>query len=113
MVSEGHQPESMAVSVWRARVVLAALLVVAAAFRLGQRWGGLVSATVAGGLAAVLPLYVEHAAMPKPYADAWFLSLMAMYWAASRSGAWLVAGTGVLLGLAIASRIDMLLIVPL
>jgi hypothetical protein len=63
-------------------LLLTSLLVALAgtycAFQLGRLRGGPVTGLMLGGMAAALPLFVEHAALSKPHSDAWFLSFMAI-----------------------------------
>jgi hypothetical protein len=92
---------------------LIALAGVYAAFRLGYQRGGLGTALVIGGLVATLPLFVEFAGMTRPYSDAWSFVLLALATAAAESGRRRWLGSGIFLGLAVASRIEMLAAAPL
>ena len=92
---------------------LLALVGVYAAFRLGYARGGLGTGLVIGGLAATLPLFVEFAGMTRPYSDAWSFLLLALATAAAADGRRRWIASGIFLGLAVASRIDMLAAVPL
>lgn len=82
-------------------------------YRLGARYGGVAGGFLLGGLVAVLPLYLEMCAVAKSASDAWMFGLLAIVCAATTIGAkryWL---SGIFLGLAIGSRVDMLAITPL
>src|SRR4051794_14563597 len=93
--------------------IVLSLLAVAAAFRLGRHWGGLPAAVLAGGRAGFTPLLVNFAVEGRPYSAAWSCEMIAVYFAAvqprRRSAVW----SGVFAGLAVASRIEMLLLLPL
>jgi hypothetical protein len=86
----------------------------AAGFRLGWKWGGWAPAFLIGGTAAVLPLFIEMSGQSRPYAMAWGFGIIAIYYAvaaAQRPSAqrW----SAIFMGLAIATRVDMLLVLPL
>src|SRR5439155_16889957 len=80
---------------------------------LGLHYGGVAGGILLGGVVALLPLYIDFAAMSRPYSDAWAYSWMALCSAAVLrvTRRWVV--TGLLLALAISSRIDMLAILAL
>jgi hypothetical protein len=82
-------------------------------FRLGAAYGGVWGGVLVGGLVATLPLFVDFAAMTRPYSDAWSLSIAALGSAAAARGWRRWVQTGVFLALATGSRIDMLAVVPL
>ncbi|MGD0390431.1 MAG: hypothetical protein ABSC42_15920, partial [Tepidisphaeraceae bacterium] len=93
---------------------IVAVAACAAGFRLGWKWGGWAPAFLVGGMAAVLPLFVELSGESRPYAMAWGFGIIAIYYAVAASDRpkaqrW----SAIFMGLAIASRIDMLLILPL
>jgi hypothetical protein len=93
--------------------LLVSLAAVYGAYRLGSRYGGRPSGVLLGGLVAVLPLFIEFSGIAKPCSDAWMLAVLAISAAATITGTkgrWL---PGVLLGLAIGSRVDMVLAAPL
>src|SRR5207244_2523205 len=78
------------------------------AFRVGELHGGLPGALAAGGLAAFLPSLLGYSVMATPYGAAWSFAILAYHQAAfGRRGA------AVLLGLAIGSRIELVLLAPL
>ena len=65
----------------------------------------------AGGLAAAAPLLVEYAGMARPYALAWSFGILGVYWASLGGGRrWLLSG--ILAGLAVGTRLEMLLLLP-
>jgi len=95
--------------VWQLIVSLAA---VAVAGRFGFAVAGLAGGVLIGGLVACLPLYIEFAAMTRAYSDAWSFAWIAVglfAWPQSRGAA---IGRAIAYGLAVASRIDMLLLAP-
>lgn len=67
---------------------------------------------IAGALAATLPMFVELSTEARPYAIAWSLALLALLMA-QREGRGRVVGAGVLIGLAVGTRIDMVMLGPL
>ncbi len=94
---------------WQIIVTLAAVYF---AFRFGWRIAGAAGGWLQGGLVACLPLYVDYAAMIRAYSDAWSFSWIAIglfAWPTSHRAA---IGRTVAHGLAVASRIDMLLLAP-
>jgi hypothetical protein len=93
--------------------LLVALAAVHGGYRLGLKYGGPPGGLLLGGLVAGLPLYIEFSGIAKSCSDAWMLAILAVSSAATTTGTkarWL---PGVLLGLAIGSRIDMVLVAPL
>ncbi|MBX3498057.1 MAG: glycosyltransferase family 39 protein [Alphaproteobacteria bacterium] len=69
-------------------------------------------ALVAGALAASFPMFVEMSTEARPYAIAWSLALLALL-VAQREGRGRVVGAGILVGLAVGTRIDMVMVGPL
>jgi hypothetical protein len=101
---------------WRFEVGVSAALSVLAvwpAYRLGGQFGGQAGAIFCGGLFAALPVFVELSDQARPYAMAWSFGVMAL-WAAVRGApkgrVWFAA---ILMAVAVASRIEMLCLVPL
>lgn len=92
--------------------MVVSLLAVAAGFCLGLRWAGLGGAILLGGLMAFVPMLIEHSALAKPYSLAWSLSMIALYFAA-RTDRRSRLVSAVIMGLAIASRIEMVSLLPL
>lgn len=89
------------------------LAAVVAAARMGLARAGAAGALLLGGLAAALPLFVEYSCQARSYSMAWSLALVAWSVAAVHSGRHRRAITAVIMGLAIASRIEMVLLLPL
>lgn len=90
-----------------------ALAGVAAAYRLGFHYGFEAGGILIGGIAALLPIYVEFAGISKSCSDSWLLGIAAISCAATLArpkASWV---PGILLGLAISSRIDMVLLAPI
>lgn len=83
------------------------------AYRLGERYGGPAGGFLLGGLTALLPLYVEFAGVAKTCSDAWMFAILAISCAATLNGRKRTWWAGIMLGLAIGSRIDMVLTTPL
>jgi hypothetical protein len=82
-------------------------------YRLGLRYGGEPGGLLIGGLVAVLPIFVEYSGIAKSCNDAWMLGIAAVSCAAVLAGARRQWWTGLLFGLAIACRIDSLMLAPL
>jgi hypothetical protein len=83
-----------------------------AACRFGFERGAIAGTILAGGLAAVLPLFVEYTCMSRPYEQAWCFAIMALCAAATaRRGR--IAWTAVFFGVAVGTRIEMLALAPL
>jgi hypothetical protein len=82
-------------------------------YRLGARYGGTAGGLLVGGLVATLPIYAEFTGISKSCSDAWMLGILAIACAATIQGTRRFWASGILLGLAIASRIDMVLAGPL
>lgn len=92
-----------------AAFVLISAAAAAAAALLGYRCGGALGAVLAGGFFALCPVFVEFTAMTRPYVLGWDFGLLAIYFA-TRGG---VARAAVFTGLAVASRIEMLAVLPM
>lgn len=90
-----------------------AMVGVAAAYRLGLKYGGEAGAFLIGGIAALLPIYIQFAGISKSCSDSWLLGIASISCAATLVGPKVSWVSGILLGLAIASRIDMLLLAPI
>ena len=98
--------------------VLAAQLVVGSVAAAGTAWSGYraagVSGAVAAGLlAAGLPVFVEFGAQARPYSFAWSLALLSFAAVFTLEGRAKVIVGGTLIGLAMATRIDMATCLPI
>jgi hypothetical protein len=89
--------------------VLTALAAVWAGFMLGFKRGGLPVALIVGGLTAAMPLFVHMSVEARPYMMGWGLGLIALYLSAEGRA----TASAVVMGLAIGTRIDMLVLLPL
>jgi hypothetical protein len=107
---------------WVVALTVALTLVsVGAMYRLGLAAGkpgggadsGFAPAVIGALLAATVPIYVIFSVQTRPYAMAWAFALMALAAIVAGRGRWATVGAGILLGLAIASHIDMVRIGPL
>lgn len=86
---------------------------VAAAFGYGRRRGGLTGGVLLGIMAASLPVLVEHAGLAKPYSLGWSCVLIAAYFAATAETKPVRRTTSaIFLGLAVASRVELLGLLP-
>jgi hypothetical protein len=94
-------------------MILLTLASVAAACRLGKALGGTAGQILAGLMAASLPIFVEMSTETRPYASAWAFALLALAAAGTGKPGARVFTTGILLGLAVGSHIDMLRVAPL
>lgn len=79
----------------------------------GHRLAGLRGALAAGLMAACLPLFVQFAAQTRAYSFAWSFGLLAFAAVCSPRRGWRLVGGGILAGLAIATRLEMVLLLPL
>jgi hypothetical protein len=93
--------------------LIIALLGAAAAARLGSLYGGAVGALLVGGMFAVVPVFLQLSEMSRPYSMAWSFGVMAFYFACGPVSALRLIIAGLCLGLSIASRIEMLCLLPL
>jgi hypothetical protein len=96
-----------------ATVVLISLLGVYGAARIGRHFGDWPGALFTGGLAAVLPLFCLFAVQSRPYSPAWSLTILAMSIMLTCGGSRRWVWAGIVYGLAVASRIEMLFTIPL
>ncbi len=97
---------------WIVSQLALTLWATAAAFRLGWVRGGLAGGILVGGLLAVLPMYVDFTMMSRPYMTAWAFGVLSLDAAVSRPVDRRLLPATIFLGLAIASRIEMLLFAP-
>lgn len=80
---------------------------------LGARRAGWLGAVLTGGLFGLLPIIVVVSVQGRPYGAAWSLGALAVVAAGIGRGNRRLVASGGLLGLAIATRIEMLLLAPL
>ncbi len=86
--------------------LLFSLSAVAASFRIGEKKMGLSGGLIAGAIAACVPTLVEHSVMATAYSFSWALGAWALYFIAVPGKPRAVL-SGMFIGLAIASRIEM------
>ncbi|HTW94364.1 MAG TPA: hypothetical protein VMD30_06210, partial [Tepidisphaeraceae bacterium] len=98
--------------IWIATQVLLTIFAVGAAFKYGASRGGVAGGFLVGGIFASMPLVVDFSEMSRPYATAWAFGILAVYFARCAKKHPASAG-GIWLGLAVASRIEMLIFAPL
>ncbi|HMB96816.1 MAG TPA: hypothetical protein VKK61_12310, partial [Tepidisphaeraceae bacterium] len=82
-------------------------------FNLGYDRAGLLGGVLGGGIVALLPVFVQLSGEARPYALAWALAIISLDLVLVRRKKSHLTAAAILFGLAIASRIDMLLILPL
>jgi hypothetical protein len=87
-----------------------------AAAGLGIRYAGAIGGILLGGLFAGVPVFLDLSEMSRPYSMAWSLGMMALFFASGNDAAcarrrWML--TAIFLGLSIASRIEMLCLIPI
>ncbi|HSV16268.1 MAG TPA: hypothetical protein VLI90_18540, partial [Tepidisphaeraceae bacterium] len=90
-----------------------ALFGAAGAAALGIYYGGIGAGILVGGLFAVVPVFLQLSEMSRPYSMAWSFGMLSLCCAAICASRWRVWLAGAFLGLAIASRIEMLCLLPL
>jgi hypothetical protein len=79
---------------------------------LGNRIAGWRGALAGGLLAAALPLFVEYAAQTRSYSLAWSLALLSFAGVFAAANQWKVVTGAIFIGLAIATRVEMALCLP-
>lgn len=94
-------------------VLIVSLLGIYSASRIGRHFAGWPGALLAGGLTAMTPLLCWVGVQSRPYSPAWSLTIVSASVLLTCQGSrrWLWAG--MIFGLAVASRIEMLLTIPL
>ena len=80
---------------------------------LGAYRAGWPGALLCGGLMAFMPVIATLSVEARPYAAAWSFGMGAIAFAAVLSGRWRSLAAGLCFGLAVASRIEMVLVAPL
>lgn len=89
------------------------LAAIVAACRLGRALGGTCGEILGGLLAASLPIFVEMSTETRPYAAAWAFALIGLAAAGAGKPGERATRAGIFLGLAVASHIDMIRVMPL
>jgi hypothetical protein len=79
---------------------------------LGHRIAGIRGALVGGLLAAALPLFVEYAAQTRSYSFAWSFALLSFVAVLAGANQWKAVTGAIFIGLAIATRVEMALCLP-
>jgi hypothetical protein len=82
-------------------------------FNLGYDRAAMLGGILVGGIVAVLPIFVDLSGQARPYAMSWALAIIALDYVLVRRKKSYLTLAAILAGLAIGSRIDMLLIMPL
>jgi hypothetical protein len=82
------------------------------AFLMGYKRAGLSGGILAGGMVALLPLFVELSGTARPYMIAWSFAVIAHYFAATHCGSRRLLGAAIFVGLSVASRIEMVGFIP-
>jgi hypothetical protein len=96
-----------------ALIIVISLGAIYAAFQIGYCSAGNPGGLLGGGLAALLPLFIQASGTAKPYMPAWAFAIIASYFAIAHTKSTRWAGSAVFMGLAISSRIEMLLFFPI
>jgi hypothetical protein len=94
-------------------IVLISLLGIHSAARIGRYFADWPGALFAGGLAAVVPLFCSFAVQSRPYSPAWSLTILSMSIMLTCRGSRRWVWAGIVYGLAVATRVEMLFIIPL
>lgn len=96
-----------------ALIVVISLGAIYAAFQIGCHSAGVPGGLLSGGLTALLPLFIEASGMAKPYMPAWAFAIISCYFAVTQTKSMRWAGSAIFMGLALSSRIEMLLFFPI
>jgi hypothetical protein len=100
-------------NLWIWTQLLLTLYAIFAAFRLGYVRAGLAGGVLISGLLALVPLFVEFSMMSRPYMTAWAFAILSLDSAVSRKNSRRIMLAALFLGLAIASRVEMVLFAPI
>ncbi len=92
--------------------VLISLLGIYAACQTGFLHAGVPGGLLSGGLMALLPIFIQASGMARSYMPAWSCAVIAYYFASAKTGRMRWAASAIFMGLAISSRIEMLLFLP-
>jgi hypothetical protein len=98
--------------VWIVVSFLCAVGGVVAGSRFGMIKAGTSGALFLGGTTALLPLFVDFSVQARPYIVAWSLGIIALYFAIASPHPKALVISAIAMGLAIGSRIDMFLLLP-
>ena len=93
--------------------ILVSLWGVGAAFQMGAFRAGLPGGLLAGGLAAMTPMFILFSGMALPYSMGWSFALIAHYYAVTQTGQLRNHGAATFMALSISSRMEMLAFVPI
>jgi hypothetical protein len=97
---------------WIAVSFISALAGIVAAFGLGFKVAGHAGGIFAGGAVAFIPLFVDFSVQARPYIVGWSFGLIALYYALASSRLRAFAISAVCMGLAMGSRIEMAMLLP-
>lgn len=98
--------------VWILTSFAFAIGAIVAFFRLGLVKAGVPGALFASGTAALLPLFVDFSVQARPYMVAWSCGIIALYYAVGSPRTNARVLSAVFMGLAIGSRVDMAILLP-
>lgn len=110
---ETYRDASILRQITVAIIILISLGGIWAAFQTGFRRAGMPGGLLAGGLMALLPIFIQASGMAKPYMLAWSFAVIAHYFAATQTKFRRWAGSAIFMGLSLSSRIEMLLFFPI
>jgi hypothetical protein len=96
-----------------ALIIALSLAAIVAMCVFGYRIAGPAGGLAAGLMVASLPTFLELTAQARPYSIAWSFALLSIAATTSDSERKRIFGTGILIGLAISSHLDMLRVLPL
>jgi hypothetical protein len=94
-------------------VLVLSLVGIYGATRIGRYFADWPGALLAGGLTAVVPLFCWIGVQSRPYSPAWSLTILSIAIMLTCSGSRRWVWAGLMFGLALASRIEMLFAIPL
>lgn len=109
---EAYRDSGQLRQVWVLVSFICALGGLIGGFRLGLIKAGLPGAVFTGGTLALLPLFVDLSVQARPYIVAWSFGVLALYFALASPHPKASAISAILMGLAIGSRIEMVLLLP-
>jgi hypothetical protein len=109
---DAYRDSSALRQVWVVVSFACSLGAVFAGFRLGLAKAGLPGGVLLGGITAFLPLFVDLSVQARPYIVAWGLGIIALYYALASRHPKSSTISAVFMGLAIGSRVDMVMLLP-